>query len=182
MTAEHTNLDGARVTVERVLPASLEAFVAEHYLRLVRLAGLVCLDRNDAQDAVQNALERAWRHRASLRGEDRMKPWLDAIVVRESIRLNGRARSILRSLTRPLTRADELTVAAPTRLPTGLVDDLRLLSPAQRAILALHFEAGYSLAETAELVNAPLETVRSRLRLVRDRFRREHSEYAEDVP
>ena len=65
-------------------------------------------------------------------------------------------------------------------MPSGLLDDLRRLPAAQRTVLALHYDAGYSVAETAALVNAPVETVRSRLRLARERLRREHPEYGED--
>lgn len=182
MTAEFASPGDAPLTVEPVRPLTLEAFVATHYRRLVRLAGLVCLDRADAQDAVQNALERAWRHRADLRDEERLRAWLDAIVVRESIRLNGRARSLIRSITRPLTGADEQSIVTTSPLATGLLDDLRRLPLAQRAVLALHYEAGYSVAETAELLNAPLETVRSRLRIARQRLRRDQAEDAEDLP
>ena len=155
---------------------SLEAFVTLHYRRLVRLAGIVCADRADAQDAVQNALERAWRHRASLRDRQRIKPWLDAIVVRESIRLNGRSRSVLRRMTRRLAGLDDAELAYHQPMPTGLLDELKRLPPAQRAVLALHYEAGYPVAEIAELVNAPLETVRSRLRMARGRLRRAHGD------
>jgi DNA-directed RNA polymerase specialized sigma24 family protein len=37
----------------------------------------------------------------------------------------------------------------------------------------LHLYAGYSVAETAEIVGAPVETARSRLRLARQRLRME---------
>lgn len=47
----------------RVESASLDAFVRAHYPRLVRLAGLITRDADQAQDAVQSALERAWRKR-----------------------------------------------------------------------------------------------------------------------
>jgi RNA polymerase sigma-70 factor (ECF subfamily) len=47
------------------------------------------------------------------------------------------------------------------------------LSAEQRAVVALHLYAGYSVAETAELVGAPVETARSRLRLARQRLRME---------
>ena len=50
------------------------------------------------------------------------------------------------------------------------------LSPDQRAALALHLHFGYSIAETAAIVGAPEETVRSRIRLARDRLRRELKE------
>lgn len=172
------------VTRARDVPAvregALAAFVAEHYSRLVRLAGLVCLDRTDAQDAVQNALVRAWRHRGTLRDETRTKPWLDAIVVRESIRLNRAPASIVRSLMRPLRRADALPAPSPPTI--GLVEELRRLPPPQRAVLALHYEGGYSVAETAELLDAPVETIRSRLRLARRRLRRELPDDVEGRP
>ena len=147
--------------------------MAVHYRRLVRLAGLVCVDVADAEDAVQNGLLRAWRNRQSLRDPARMKSWLDAIVVRESIRLNGRARTLLRRLTRPLSERDELPAPGTPGAEYELADALRKLPAAQRAALALHFEAGYTLAETAELLGVPVETARSRLRLARHRMRRE---------
>jgi RNA polymerase sigma-70 factor (ECF subfamily) len=156
-------------------PDTLEAFVAVHYRRLVRLAGLVALDAAEAQDAVQNALIRAWRSHHRLRDRNRMKSWLDAIVVREAIRLNGRRRSWLRGLV----RGGDIELPAKG-LPTGasldLAAGLAALPAPQRAAVALHYEAGYSVAEVAQLLDIPLETVRSRLRLARQRLRRELSE------
>jgi RNA polymerase sigma-70 factor (ECF subfamily) len=152
---------------------SLEAFVTAHYRRLIRLAGIVCVERSDAEDAVQNALERAWRNRASLRQAERMKAWLDAILVREAIRLNGRGRSALRRLTRRLTGVEEAELGYLPDLADGFADLIRRLPPIQRAALALHYEVGYSVAETAELMDAPLETTRSRLRLARERLRQD---------
>ena len=49
----------------------LESLVAQHYERLLRVAVLVCREHADAEDAVQMALERAWRHAADLRDPDR---------------------------------------------------------------------------------------------------------------
>src|SRR6187200_3208182 len=79
-TADAIGVDRARPAVE-----SLDGFVHEHYPRLVRLAGLVTRDVDQAQDAVQAALERAWRKRDQARANS-FRPWLDRIVVREAIR------------------------------------------------------------------------------------------------
>jgi RNA polymerase sigma-70 factor (ECF subfamily) len=46
------------------------------------------------------------------------------------------------------------------------------LPPEQRAAVALHLHLGYTVQETADLVGVPIETVRSRLRLARERLRR----------
>jgi RNA polymerase sigma-70 factor (ECF subfamily) len=154
----------------------LAAFVAEHYDRLLRLALLVCRDVPDAADAVQAGLEQAWRHRDSLRDATRAKAWLDRIVVREAIHVDRRRRSVLRILAMPR----EIPVVDPTDHRAALMPDwsaMRIafdrLSPEQRAVIALHLHAGYSVADTAAMVGAPEETVRSRLRLAKERLRRE---------
>jgi RNA polymerase sigma-70 factor (ECF subfamily) len=142
----------------------LETFVTEHYGRLIRLAGLVCHDLHEAEDAVQAALERAWRRRGTLADPERMRPWLDRIVVNEAIRSKSRQRP---------TVVDLATTVGPSRADewAGLREAFRQLSTEQRAVVVLHLYAGYSLADTAELVGAPLETVRSRLRLARQHLR-----------
>jgi DNA-directed RNA polymerase specialized sigma24 family protein len=53
----------------------------------------------------------------------------------------------------------------------ALREALRALPPAQRATLVLHLYAGYSMQETADLLDVPLETARSRIRLARTRMR-----------
>ena len=69
--------------------AALDDFVVEPYDRLVRLARLICRDGSDAADAVQVALEQAWRRRPSRRDGGSLRPWLDRIVVREAIRIGA---------------------------------------------------------------------------------------------
>jgi DNA-directed RNA polymerase specialized sigma24 family protein len=45
--------------------------------------------------------------------------------------------------------------------------------------MALHYEAGYTVGEIAELLDVPRETVRSRLRLARQHLRSRLAEDAE---
>ena len=151
--------------------AALTAFVVEHYDRLLRLALLVCRDASDAADAVQVGLEQAWRRRSTLREEAGRRPWLDRIVTREAIRISKRRQSLVGRLFRPRpgvgwiepsdTRANEPST------PLALHAAFEVLSAEQRAVVGLHLHAGYSVAETAVIVSAPEETVRSRLRSAR---------------
>ena len=156
--------------------ATLDAFVRAHHERLAGLARLVCLDAQDASDAMQAAFEQAWRRRASLRDTSAIRPWLDRIVVREAIRQDRRRRS---SLGRFFGGPREVTVGYVDRHAEHAVamSELRIAYEAlpadQRAAIALHLHLGYSVAETAEIVGAPVETVRSRLRLGRERLRRQ---------
>lgn len=162
---------------DATLEDQLVAFFGAHYGRLIRLAALVCYAGIPAEDAVQAAIEQAWRRRGSLHDPARLRAWLDRIVVREAIRLNRRpwwrrereAEGVQARLIRD-PRAD----VGPDRV--ALKAAFASISIEQRAAIVLHLHAGYSVVETAELMGASVETTRSRLRLARARLRRELAE------
>jgi RNA polymerase sigma-70 factor (ECF subfamily) len=160
--------------------AAIAAFVAEHYDRLLRLARLVCRDTSDAADAVQVGLEQAWRRRSTLRDDARIRPWLDRIVMREAIRISKSRQSLLGRLFTPRAEVRWIDPPDPQSSEPSAFAALRaafaLLSPEQRAAVALHLHFGYTVAETAVIVGVPEETVRSRVRLARQRLRRELEE------
>jgi RNA polymerase sigma-70 factor, ECF subfamily len=170
---------------EETIERDLAEFVAEHYPRLIRLAGLICRDAIDSEDAVQAGLERAWRRRDSLEDPARLAAWLDRIVVREAIRLGRDKRSLRQRVERLLGDHDDIEIGvthaeadpgSAVASRAALRHAFESLPAAQRAVVALHLYLGYSVAETAELVGAPLETVRSRLRLAREQMRFQLSE------
>ena len=158
----------------RLDASTLDAFVRAHHQRLTSLARLVCIDMSEADDAVQSAFEQAWRRRASLQDVAALRPWLDRIVVREAIRQDRRRRS---PLARFMGGPREIPVEFADRRTdnTSSMTELRVayegLPADQRAVIALHLHLGYTVAETAGIVGAPVETVRSRLRLGRERLR-----------
>lgn len=169
------------VAVERAdSDAVLTAFVAEHYDRLLRLARLVCRDASDAGDAVQMGLEQAWRRRSTLKDDTRLRPWLDRIVVREAVHISKRRQSWLARVLSPGAGVTWIDPADQRGSEASAFSALRaafaLLSADQRAVVALHLHLGYSVAETAAMVGAPDETVRSRLRLAKQTLRRELEE------
>ncbi len=158
----------------------LTGFVVEHYDRLLGLARLICRDASDAADAVQVGLEGAWRRRETIRDPERLRPWLDRIIAREAIRISRRRRTWMARLLPATTDVawiqigDRSAELAPTM--SALRDAFAALPAEQRAVVALHHHLGYSVAETADLVGAPLETVRTRLRRATDRLRRDLEE------
>ena len=184
----------AAVEGSATLERDLADFFAEHYDRLVRLAALVCHSASTTEDAVQAAMEQAWRRRGTLRDPSLIRPWLDRIVVRESIRANRRpwwarlapGEHAVREIHvqhdhgTPDRDDDFQGMAgahpAPDSTWVALVVAFRGLPPEQRASVALHLYAGYSIEETASLMSAGMETTRSRLRLARQRLRRELGE------
>jgi RNA polymerase sigma factor (sigma-70 family) len=166
--------DAIAETGSAIDAAALDAFVREHHGRLVGLARLVCRDSSEATDVVQLALEQAWRRRDSLRDAQALRPWLDRIVVREAIRMDRRRRSPLARFFDgpreiPVDTIEPGTAAPHTSLALRLA--FEGLPANQRAAVALHVHYGYTVAETARLVDAPVETVRSRIRTGRDALR-----------
>jgi RNA polymerase sigma-70 factor (ECF subfamily) len=157
--------------------AAIAAFVAEHYDRLLRLARLVCRDTSDAADAVQVGLEQAWRKRSALRDEARVRPWLDRIVVREAVRISKGRQTWLSRLFSPRPELTWIEPPDPQASDPSTFVALRSafqkISPEHRAVVVLHMHFGYTVAETAAIVGVPDETVRSRLRLAKQRLRRE---------
>jgi RNA polymerase sigma-70 factor (ECF subfamily) len=165
------------------LEGQLADFFGLHYDRLVRLAALVCHAGVPIEDAVQAAMEQAWRRRHTLRDAERMRPWLDQIVVREAIRMNrrpwwGRFQGSPEVSIAAAPAPDRRGGVDPTWI--ALADAFRTLPADQRAVVALHLYEGYSVEETARLMDARVETTRSRLRLARARLRRELGELRED--
>ncbi len=138
----------------------LEAVIAREYGRLVRLAGAICRDPADAQDAVLAAVERALRFQGSLRDPERAAAWLNQIVVREAIRSDGRRRTWwgrtaggVREIEASSSTHDPGTTDA--HLARAVRESIDALPSSQRAAVALHHYAGYSVEETAAILGVP---------------------------
>ena len=141
--------------------------------RLYAVAKLILRDDDQAADAVQDALLRAWVDLRALRQPEKFDAWLHRILVRACYRLAGRRRSA------NLVELN-LAIAPATTFPDSQ-DDLarrdqlergfRRLTPDQRAVLVLRHYLGLSTDECAEILGIPPGTVQSRLHLARDAMR-----------
>jgi RNA polymerase sigma-70 factor (ECF subfamily) len=136
-----------------------------------RLAGYLLGSAPDAEDAVQEALARAWKSWPSLRDKDRFEPWFDRILVnicRDRLR-RKRGRQVEELDEELLVYTDDPFQAALARAE---VDRLVLvLNPDQRVLVGLRFWRDLSLQEIANLLGIPLGTVQSRLHYALQRLR-----------
>jgi RNA polymerase sigma-70 factor (ECF subfamily) len=140
---------------------------ARHERRIYGLCLRILGNREDAEDATQEAFLAALRRAASFRGEAAFSTWLFRIAVNaatDQARRRGRARAV------PL-EADELAVVAPSGGdPGGAVPDavtvqaaLLRVSEDFRAALVLCDLYGFPYAQAAEILEVPVGTVKSRL-------------------
>lgn len=150
--------------------AAFDALVRRHQapLRafLIRLTG----DAAGADDIAQETLIKAYRGLDGFRGGSSFRSWLFAIAIREA--------AIDRRRTATMTRADAAaTDAVPDGEPPALGRSLDLqaalsrLSPEERAAALLCDAAGFSHAEAAAAMAAPLGSVKTYVLRARERLR-----------
>lgn len=116
----------------------------------------------DQEDAVQEALARAWQHRASLRDEAAFPGWIIRILVNTA---HGMGRKCQREvITDALPQAAAPEESSVYRLFIGLEEKYRLP-------MVLHYVEGYDVAQVAAMLRRPVNTVKSQLMRGRARLR-----------
>lgn len=130
---------------------------AENSLYRVARSILRCV--SDCEDAVQNAVLKAWEKQNTLRNEQYFKTWITRILINECHQLaRRRPDSILLDDCIP-----PLAAAGGEPVDPVLRDAVLALPERLRIVLVLHCIEGYSVQETAGLLRIPGGTVKSRL-------------------
>jgi RNA polymerase sigma-70 factor (ECF subfamily) len=129
----------------------------------------------EVEDAIQLALIGFIQALPSFRGECDPSLFAARIAVRAAGAVRRRSRARCKRLD-PSVEVDALegkpTEIAASRRRAAFRAVLDDLPEEQAEALALRFMVGWSLAELAEATGAPLNTVRSRLRLGKEALRR----------
>lgn len=152
--------------------AALEALLGELLPRMRNLVRYL-IRGDEIDDIVQDALLAVVRGLAGYRGDGSLESWVDRIVARTTF-ASLRRRRDREATTDAYTEPESLGVAEPLderyaarRRAVRLLDQL---PEEQRHALVLHHMLGMTVPEIAEYLAAPVETVRSRLRLGRNRL------------
>jgi len=153
--------------VPRAQRGDVEAFetlIRAAYDRLYATAHRILRERDEAEDAVQEAVLRCWRDIRGLREADRFEAWLYRLLVnacRDQMRRARRRPTVTydKPLDVPVAGDDFATVADHDALERAFVK----LPADQRIALVLTHYAGYSAAEVASILGVPAGTIYSRL-------------------
>jgi RNA polymerase sigma-70 factor (ECF subfamily) len=142
----------------------LEAIHAAHAGPLHRYVARLARDDGEAQDVVQEALLRLWRHPDVLeRPDESVRAWLFTVarnLVVDQMRSARHARERTTDHV-PETPEPDATQAV---LDSWLVADaLAELSPEHRAVVVGAYYRGRTVAELADEQGVPAGTVKSRL-------------------
>ncbi|MEV5165510.1 RNA polymerase sigma factor SigM [Streptomyces werraensis] len=144
--------------------------VRRHRDRLWAVALRTLGDREEAADAVQDALVSAYRAAHTFRGQSAVTTWLHRITVNACL---DRARKAASRKTAPVDDTERLeqllepheSASAPAErndLHRQLIEAMGTLPPDQRAALVLVDMQGYPVAEAARILDVPTGTVKSR--------------------
>lgn len=171
--------------------AAFDELVKRYDRRLLRIAQGVTHNREDSEDAVQEAFLKAFQHLSEFREASQFSTWLIRITVNESVmKVRKRSAQKDRSIDEdfgtdgealPLEIADwtpnpeQLYWAAELReLLTGVLGGV---CPISRTVFVLRDIEGLSTDETADAVNLSNSAVKARLCRVRLQLRERLNKY-----
>ncbi|MGH3473174.1 MAG: RNA polymerase sigma factor SigM [Nocardioidaceae bacterium] len=151
-------------------PVAFDELVRRHRDRLWAVAIRTTGDREEAADAVQDALISAFRRAESFRGDAAVTTWLHRIVVNACL---DRMRKRQARPTTPLPHDEDRSVlleadagsddaAVSTERRADVMRALAQLPPDQRAAIVLVDMEGYSVEQAADLLSCPPGTIKSR--------------------
>jgi RNA polymerase sigma-70 factor (ECF subfamily) len=131
---------------------------------LYRVSYSILPRRCDQEDAVQEAIRRAWQQRGRLRDDSLMKAWVIRILIRECY-------AILRKRKREVIMETLPEREAPPDADFALHELFLSLEESLRVPAVLHYIEGYELADIARMMRLPTGTVKSRLHRARRKMK-----------
>lgn len=121
----------------------------------------------DREDAVQEAILRAWRMRGSLRQEEYFETWLIRILINECRNIQRAKKRMLPVENVPEPQQD---LFLPTQF-SELHEAIWALPEKLRLPVILHYVEGYATREAAQILHVPHGTLCGRLRQAREKLK-----------
>ena len=163
--------------------AGFAKFLETHAAVMYRQAFRILGNRQDAEDAVQDAMMRIWIHRRSFKRRSRLSTWIFRITYNACLALQARrhrAHMFEAGSSKELSEREEPQVPGGES-PPGSQDVARLLSllpPVQAAALSLFYVEELEYKEIAQVLKIPPGSVATAIhrgkRRLRDILTRHH--------
>jgi RNA polymerase sigma-70 factor (ECF subfamily) len=172
---------------------AFEELVKRYDRRLLRIALNVTHNRDDAEDAVQDAFLKAYRNLDKFRADAKFSTWPFRIAVNESLMKLRKQRGAQEHTVNIESESDHDLRPAESNLADWSPDpealygasefrqiltlSLQKLSPALRVVFVLRDIEEHSILETSDFLNISENAVKSRLSRARRELREELSKY-----
>ena len=144
---------------------NLEQRILAHTDLLHRISCALLRSPQDREDAVQTAIETAWRKAKGIKDESKFKPWLTRVMI-------NACYGILRKKRWEVSVESFAEKGAEISQDAFLVRDaLEKLPDSQRLPLILHYFEGFSIKEAAKALGCSQGTVLSRMQRGREKLK-----------
>ena len=174
--------------------AAFEQLVKRYDRRLLRISQTITRNREDSEDAVQEALLKAFQNLAEFREDSQFSTWLIRITVNQSLMKLRKQRTYKEvSLDEDFQAdGDALPLDVPDRGPNPeqlcwaselrdiLVRTVEELRPILRTVFVLRDVEGLTIAQTAQVLNLSQAAVKARLWRVRLHLRARLDRYFDE--
>jgi len=190
-----THLENENTLVADARAGNGDAFAAllsQYDTRLFRLALRITGNQQDAADALQEALLKAYKGIVGFRGESRFYTWIVRIVLNEGLmKLRERRRDFMVSVDEPIQTDDDNFMPreiedwgdnpeqrySKTEFDAILNQNLDQLEPTLRIVFLLRDVEGFSIEETARTLGLSIPAVKTRLLRARLKLRERLTKY-----
>lgn len=141
---------------------AVEAMVGDHGAAVYRLALSIVRDPALAEDVAQETFVRAWRSRATYRGEAPVRHWLLRIAHNVAV---STLRAVREEARDPQSLPKDHVSAVETVVTDRMAihDALAQLDELSRSVVVLREIEGLTYAEIGDVLELPLPTVKTRL-------------------
>ena len=169
---------------------AFDELVNRYERRIFRLAMNITQNREDAEDATQDAFLKSFQHLAEFQGESRFYTWLVRIAVNEALMRLRRRRRNVTSLDEPVQTEEDLMPREiedwgptpeqryqVTELHSILNNAIAELDPIFRTVFVLRDMEQLSTEEAADALGISVPAVKSRLLRARLKLRERLSRY-----
>lgn len=169
---------------------AFEELVSRYESKIFRLALNITRNREDAEDAMQDAFLKSFSHLSNFHGDSRFYTWLVRITVNEALMKLRKRRANQVSLDEPVETEDDLMPReiedwgpspekryAQRELGTILSDVIEKLEPEYRMVFVLRDIEELPTEETAKLLGLSVPAVKSRLLRARLKLRHKLNKY-----
>lgn len=155
--------------------------VQEHQSMVFSIAYHFLHDRGRAEEVAQDVFLRLYRHLASIKSGNHLVFWLRKVTCRRSIdevrKLPKAPPASLEDVAEPAAESPDLDPL----LSRGLRRMIASLSEDARAVVVLRYQEELDLADIAEILDIPVNTVKSRLQRSLEILREKFHRWAGDV-
>lgn len=146
---------------------AFETLYARYFAQLTRYLSRLLRRPDLVEEIVNDTMFVVWEKAEGFEGRSKVSTWITGIAYLKGIKALDRLKMMPEQSADDLTDVDEIEESRSLINKLGLDDwlasGLDLISPDQRSVVELTYFSGYSYQEIADIMDCPVNTVKTRM-------------------